>query len=227
MGHMKFEAVNEQTQGQQEAIFRSADQAVFLAYQITSQDAPQDAPLRKILIRAMETLGSINDEQQGWLEQLRGKSSGRVNFAGLSPLEVRAQCALIVHAVKTKLPRTEMWALQARFGNTEVEDDDGRRRFAFSAERIDAIKGLSDWIAPSLPHIKPFAIDCMIGKLYANHSRVQISFRELARNFGGNHMLYARGYEKIRTRLRELELLALDRLDPYLRAQGVVGDFDD
>lgn len=208
-----------------DAIFTSAGQAVHVAYLIMAQDAQQDAPLRKALIRMLETSAHTGSEQRAWLEQLRGKPSGKVNFAGLSPLEVRAQCALIVHAVKSKLPRTEVWALQACYGHTDVEESDGTRRFAFSAERIDAIKGLSDWLAPSFPAVKPFAIDCMIGKLYANHKKIDISFRDLAANFGGNHMTYARAFEKIRTRLREVEQLALDRLEPYLREQGVVGDF--
>lgn len=208
-----------------DAIFSSAGQAVHVAYMITGQEAPQDAPLRKMLIRMLESAANPGSEQRAWLEQLRGQSSRRVNFAGLSPLEVRAQCALIVHAVKSKLPRMETWALQARYGHTEMEDDQGNRRFAFSAERIEAIKGLSDWLAPSFPAVKPFAVDCMIGKLYANHAKMEISFRELAGNFGGNHMTYARAFDKIRSRLRELEQVALDRLEPYLREQGVVGDF--
>lgn len=209
----------------QDAIFTSAGQAVHVAYMITGQDAPQDAPLRKMLIRMLESAPHTGSEQREWLEQLRGAPSRRVNFAGLSPLEVRAQCALIVLAVRSKLPCTEMWALQARYGHTDMEDEDGERRFAFSAERIAAIKGLSDWLAPSFPAVRPFAVDCMIGKLYANHKKMEISFRELAGNFGGNHMTYARAYEKMRGRLRELEQLALDRLEPYLREQGVVGDF--
>ncbi|WP_373889597.1 hypothetical protein [Massilia sp. MB5] len=223
VGNMNIQAAASENQ---DAIFSSAEQAVHVAYQITAQQALQDAPLRKLLIRALESASNMSAEQHAWLQQLRGKPSGRVNFSGLSPLEVRAQCALIVHAVKTKLPCTEMWALQARFGHTDVEDENGVRRFAFSAERIDAIKGLSDWLAPAFPNLKPFAIDCMIGKLYANHSGVEISFRELARNFGGNHMAYARGYGKLRERLHELEMVALDRLEPYLREQGVVGDFN-
>jgi hypothetical protein len=208
-----------------DAIFTSAGQAVHVAYMITGQDAPQDAPLRKMLIRMLESAPNPGGEQRAWLEQLRGSPSRGVNFAGLGPLEVRAQCALIVHAVKTRLPRMEMWALQARFGHMEMEDGEGNRRFAFSAERIDAIKGLSDWLAPSFPTNKPIAIDCMIGKLYANHQKMEISFRDLAANFGASHMTYKRAYEKLRTRLRELEDLALERLEPYLREQGVVGDF--
>jgi hypothetical protein len=212
-------------QANQDAIFTSAGQAVHVAYMITGQAAPQDAPLRKMLIRMLESAPNTGSEQRAWLEQLRGAPSRRVNFAGLSPLEVRAQCALIVHAVKTRLPCMEMWALQARFGHMEMEDEDGNRRFAFSAERIEAIKGLSDWLAPSFPTVNPFAIDCMIGKLYANHQKMEISFRDLAANFGASHMTYKRAYEKLRSRLRELEDLALDRLEPYFREQGVVGDF--
>lgn len=230
MGNMKTMAMAAtaagvmQEQEYRDAIFSSAGQAVHVAYMIMAQDAQQEAPLRKALMRIMESAGSLAEPQREWLEQLRGSASKRVNFAGLSPLEVRAQCALIVHAVAHKLPRTEMWALQAKYGHTDVEDAAGVRRYAFSAERIAAIKGLSDWMAPSFPAIQPFALDCMVGKLYANHKKIEISFRELAKSFGGNHMTYARGFEKIKQRLHELELVALDRLEPYLREQGVVGE---
>lgn len=219
MGNMAVAAV-----ASGDAIFSNAGQAVHVAYMIMAQDAQQDAPLRKALMRMMESASSLGEEQRAWLEQLRGSSSKRVNFAGLSPLEVRAQCALIVHAVAHKLPRTEMWALQARYGHTDMEDANGVRRFAFSAERIAAIKGLSDWMAPSFPAITPFALDCMVGKLYADHKKMQISFRDLAKSFGGNHMRYARSFDRMKQRLHELELVALDRLEPYLREQGVVGE---
>ncbi|WP_377102963.1 hypothetical protein [Rugamonas violacea] len=230
MANMQTMAVGKRAAGvskqeeYRDAVFSSAGQAVHVAYMIMAQEAQQDAPLRKALMRIMESAGSLAEPQREWLEQLRGSTSKQVNFAGLSPLEVRAQCALIVHAVAHKLPRTEMWALQAKYGHTDMEDAAGVRRYAFSAERIAAIKGLADWMAPAFPAIQPFALDCMVGKLYANHQGIAISFRELAKSFGGNHMTYARNFDKLKQRLHELEMVALDRLEPYLREQGVVGE---
>lgn len=97
----------------------------------------------------------------------------------------------------------------------------GGRRFAFSSERIDAIKGLSDWFRPMFPRIKPFAIDCMLGRLFANHTKMGISFADIATSFGGNAKLYERASFKMRNHLRELEKQAMDRLDKRLVQHGV------
>lgn len=223
-------------------IFDNAGQAVHVAFLIMAQEATQDAPLRKALIRIMESIKLDGGNQRDWLDQLRGeRSAGTVNFEGLAPGDIRAQCAMITQAVATRLPEIERWALQAKYGQTEFEDavdgvvacrlvDNGppvvdgvraRRRYAFSAERIDAIKGLSDWFAPMFPRLKPFAIDCMLGMLYANHKKMDISTRDLATTFGGSHMLYFRASCKIRNHLRKLEEKAIERLEPVFIAHGV------
>lgn len=223
-----------------EAVFATAGQAVHVAFLIMAQEAQQDAPLRKALIRIMESVNLSTGNQRNWLEQLRGSPSGSVNFGGLDAYDVRAQCALITLAVRTRLPAPEMWALQAKFGQTDFEDiemgqmpRDGqlpvcgkpRRRYAFSAERIAAIKGLSDWMAPSFPRIAPLALDCMIGKIYANHRKLEISFRDLEKSFGGARMTYARAYKMICSHLRKLEQLAINRLSPHFFEQGLIDNY--
>jgi hypothetical protein len=304
---------------QEAAIFETAGQAVHVAFLIMAQEATQDAPLRKALIRVMESIKLDSGNQRDWLDQLRGeRGAGTVNFEGLSPGDIRAQCALITQAVTTNLPPIERWVLQAKYGQTDFEDiveadesadsdgapledaieaargqlvqaraemdaagrafqflpdqtargrmieargalgdaqdavaaaesaartvqagvdqvnacriiDNGRapqagrsrRRWAFSAERIVAIKGLSDWFAPMFPRIKPLAVDCMLGMLYANHKKIDISTRDLAAKFGGSHMSYYRASCRIRTHLRTLEESALARLEPAFTLHGV------
>lgn len=309
-----------------EAIFGSTGQAVHVAFMVMSQPAMQDAPMRKALIRVLESI-RLGKQQRAWLDQLRGQPSESVNFGGLSGDEVRAQCAMITQAVR-HLPNPEMWTLQAKYGHMDFEDvapadltgdqladaferatkeveavtekmrqarraldytreqylhyegrvsrastaeavreayyaarDDVRdagaalsraestartiqiaierangrtftdgggpargqagRRFAFSAERIDAIKGLSDWFRPTFPRIPPLAIDCMLGRLFANHKEVAISFADIAKSFGGNAKLYERASFKMRNHLRQLEQLALQHLDERLVRDGV------
>ncbi|MGZ9027363.1 MAG: hypothetical protein ACXW2U_08835 [Telluria sp.] len=309
---------------EQEAIFDNVGQAVHVAFLVMAQEATQDAPLRKALIRIMESIKLDSSNQQHWLDQLRGERGGTVNFAGLGPGDIRAQCALITQAVKTNLPEVERWVLQAKYGETEFEDvpadaagdaldvavavaaakvhqaqqrmaqarqefwsecnvpslsstlalrpgapsaylaarnrlgevnhalasaesayqlakialdqagasrliDNGRRvpaaaarrRWAFSAERIEAIKGLSDWFAPMFPRIKPLALDCMLGRLYANHKKIDISTRDLAAQFGGDHLKYFRASCKMKNHLRILEEKALERLEPIFFEHGV------
>lgn len=310
-----------------ETVFGSTAQAVHVAFLVMAQEAMQDAPLRKALIRVMESINLKSGTQRHWLDQLRGEKSDSINFGGLDGNEVRAQCAMITQAVK-QLPAPEMWVLQAKYGQTDFEDagvdevtleqmrvtldlakktvvmvrarmqsaraeldaardfhlaceqriarpdtessartkyyaardavrdigaelaraesrereaeialgritsscnvaDNGKvpgnlkRRFAFSAERIDAIKGLSDWLQPQFSRIKPFALDCMVGRLFAKHKRLDISFRDLAVTFGGNAMQYQRASFKLRNMLRELEEMAIARLESRMVADGV------
>lgn len=318
---------------EQQGIFENAGQAVHVAFLIMAQEATQDAPLRKALIRAMESV-QLGAGQRHWLDQLRGSGGGTVNFEGLSGPDIRAQCALITQAVKTKLPNVEMWVLQAMYGQTDYEDvadEDGtamealeqakaevraardrltvanvelaaagsrraavafpgvaaaekvsphsrydgaraavrdaeaeviaaesrlqsaqvvvdqksackllnngpllqavagrsRRRYAFSAERINAIKGLSDWFAPMFPRIKPLAIDLMLGRMFANHKKIDISVRDLAAQFGGSHMTYFRASWKMKNHIRKLEELAMARLEPIFREHGVTIPLED
>lgn len=213
-----------------EAVFATAGQAVHVAFVIMSQPAQQDAPFRKALIRAMESI-QLTNNQRNWLDELRGTASGSVNFGGLDGNDIRAQCAMITQAVKLLLPPLEKWVLQAKFGNTDFEcrQEDGqlpqlkepRRRWAFSAERIDAIKGLSDHFAPMFPKIKPLAIDCMLGRIFANHKKLDISSRDLAESFGGNHTMYLRATIKMKQALQALEYQAIDRLEPHFIQHGV------
>lgn len=306
--------------GIDQPIFENAGQAVHVAFLVMAQEAIQDAPLRMALIRIMESIKLENGNQRNWLDQLRGTASGSVNFEGLSSGEVRAQCAMITQAVRTKLPDQERWVLQAKFGQSEFEDvaggvdtagaaalalatadeaaetarvvqraardefervvaggvrgtyraardaldaanvqvdatestleqlrvaqgkagscrqiDNGpmpkvkglgvTRRYAFSAERVDAIKGLGDYFAPQFPRIKPLAIDCMLGRLFANHKKLDISTRDLAKQFGGSDTKYLRASWKMKNQLRIIEASALERLAPLFIENGVIADF--
>ncbi|WP_205611501.1 hypothetical protein [Burkholderia sp. Nafp2/4-1b] len=71
------------------------------------------------------------------------------------------------------------------------------------------------------------ALDCLLARLYANHVKTTISFRDLARQFGGNHMTYKRAYEKTAKRMREVQALAIARRTPYFQCTGLVASEDD
>lgn len=217
----------------QVAIFQNVGQAVHVSFLIIGQEPAGDAPFRKALIRAMESI-RLDGVQRDWLQQLRGGESGSVNFAGLRGNEIRAQCAMITQAVRTKLPEIERWVLEAKYGQVEFEDVDlgdkqlpptekprVQRRYAFNRERIAAIHGLADWLAPLLPNVNRFAIDFMLGRLFANHKRIEISTRDLAAQFGGSHMIYFRAAGKIKHHLKQLEEQAIARLEPLFVENGV------
>jgi hypothetical protein len=210
------------------AVFETTGQAIHVAYQIMAQPAMQDSMTRKSLVRMMDAMAFLSPQLTHWLQQLRGTPSNTINFDGLSPYDVRAQCAMVLSAVRTKLPPPEMWALQAKYA-VPVEEGKGRhKRYAFSEENATAIKGLSNWLVQTsaFHSIGTSAMDCMVAKYYMHHKKTEISYRDLEKTFGGSRMTYARAFAKLKTMLRPLEVMAIARLTPYFEERGVVLGLD-
>ncbi|WP_147375763.1 hypothetical protein [Noviherbaspirillum cavernae] len=205
-------------------IFETTGQAIYVAFQIHGSEQ-QDSTMRKALIRVMESINLQSDEQSEWLAQLRGtRADSTVDFEGLSSNDIRAQCALIMSAIHALLPQAEIWALQAKYSRTDYEGPIESRRYAFSKEKAAAIRNVARWLAErrALECVPRLALDCMVAKFYANHKKTEISFRQLAIEFGGNHMSYARAFPKVKALLKPLEAMAIARLQPHFEEQGIV-----
>jgi hypothetical protein len=206
------------------AVFSDTRQALHVSFLILSTDPRAKNAFRTALIRILEMQPRLTDRQQTWLDQLIGDASeSTVNFGGLSGDDVRAQCAAVVSAVTSKLPELEQWALFARFGQMGDElMPTGVKRFYFLRERSEAIQGLSRWLAPSFDGVSVMALDCLLARLYVNHSKIDISFRDIAQSFGASHMTYKRTFDKLKVRINELENRAVDMLTPYFERTGLV-----
>lgn len=207
-----------------DAVFKDTRQALHVAFAVLSQEPRGESMLTKGLIRMLEAMPALTPRQEKWLNQLRGERSGSVNFIGLTSDEIRAQCADVISAVRTKLHHAEQWAVMARFGQMEVGIDPKTKepRTAFPPERADAIESLALWVQPSFRTIPADALNCMLVKVFSNHELMQASFRELAKAFGGNHMTYHRAYPFLRGQMIDLEDTAVARLRPYFERTGLV-----
>lgn len=207
-----------------DAIFRDTRQALHVSFLVLSTDPRAKNVFRTALIQIMEMQPSLTVRQQAWLDQLIGDASdSTVNFSGLSGDDVRAQCAEVVSAVRSKLPEVERWAVLARFGQMgDARTPEGVKRYFFLHERSEAIQNLSGWLTPSFDGVSVMALDCILARLYANHAKVDISFRDLAKSFGASHMTYKRAYDKISKRMREVENHAIDILTPYFERTGLI-----
>lgn len=213
-------------------IFESTGQAIHVAFTIMSQPAQQDSMMRKSLVRILDAMQDLSPRLAAWLGQLRGEPSSTVHFDGLSSNDVRAQCAMILHAVRTKLPDPEMWAVTAKYAGEDCEEigppgERGERRrvrYAYSGMKASSIQYLAAWLSQTsaLSSLPRLALVLMVAKYYTHHARIEISFRDLAKEYGGNHMTYARGFKKVCELLRPLEAMAFDRLHPYFVEQGIV-----
>ncbi|MBR8434807.1 hypothetical protein KDW37_29010 [Burkholderia cenocepacia] len=197
------------------AIFQSTEQALHVSFLVMSVPAMGDNKFRKFLIQMLESasddgLSDWDIKTKGkWLEQLIGTPSGTIDFSGLNQLEIRGQCAMITAAVRDRLPSTESAALLARYG---IGDDQqkGIVRLALHARRSCGLGVRA------------------CGKLTARHylptsRRDSLSFRDLADEFKVTKDKMHRAAIWMTKHYSALERLAVSRLDPQFKAQGVVG----
>lgn len=207
-----------------DAVFKDTRQALHIAFAVLSQEPRGESVLTKGLIRMLEAMADLTPRQEMWLNQLRGERSGTVNFVGLTSDEIRAQCADVISAVRTKLHHAEQWAVMARFGQMTVvlDPESGEQMTFFPPERAVAIQQLATWVQQSFATISASALECMLVKVFANHEKMQVTFRELAKEFGGNHMTYHRAYPHLRLQMDELENTAIARLRPYFERTHLV-----
>ncbi|MFS2112718.1 hypothetical protein [Herbaspirillum frisingense] len=204
------------------AIFKDVGHALHTAFVVIANEARQGCVTRAALLRIMEYAPKLSDTQADWFEALRGAPAGTIDFSGLRDDDIRAQCALIVSAVRSKLPEAEMNVVLARFGATDYEDVDGSRRYAFSRERSDAILALADWMRPLVRNVPAQAVDLLLARLFADHAKTKITVRELADSFKGSHMKFHRAGKVVREHVKQLEVMAHARLHPYFVEQGIV-----
>jgi hypothetical protein len=191
-----------------DAIFESTEQALHVSFLILSVPAMGENKFRQFLIKVMEVAPSLSKRQQVWLDQLKGAPSETVNFSGLDQIEVRGQCAMIVAAVRDRLPSTERGALLARYGIGE-DKQAGVVRLALHARRSCGLG------------LKPCA------KLTARHylpksERDALSFRDLADEFKVTKDKLYRASIWMAKQYRAMENLGIARLDAKFKAQGVV-----
>lgn len=192
-----------------QGIFRSTSQALHFAYMIQAYEVSVESIMSKAIRAIMKDLGIWDD----------GKPS-TVDFGSLNALEVRAQCAMIRAMVRDRLPGPEAWAIQARYGFNEIALIDGKKRLVFSRERYEAIMNLGDWMVPSFPNFNPLAVDLLIAR--AVDKRVtDVTFRQIAEQFGLTHSTYHYALKRVRERVLELENRAIDRLAPEFVRDGL------
>jgi hypothetical protein len=211
-----------------DAVFETAGQALYVSYLVMAHEARQGTPLRNAILRIMDDLQHPTKRQQEWMDQLRGdKGSSTVNFDGLSPDEVRGQCAMVTQAVKDHLTSIERSVIEARYIPVAEEDliRDGQRvrRMYFPATRVAAMAAITDYLrAPRLMHLPYEAIKMMIGRLYSGETKMQISFNDLAMEFGGHMAQYKRANVILREALEGIEQKAMVRLTTLFISTGLI-----
>jgi hypothetical protein len=145
-----------------------------------------------------------------------------VFFDGLTNEQVHAECRLVRETVVRRLPQLEAATIRARYGLTEHEDlANGVRRFAFSADRMDAIKTLSDRMRAEFDILSEGECDLLVARVFANvKETTPITLRAIAAQFGRSHVHYHKYFHAIDDRLYHLEMRALDTLTDVFAERG-------
>lgn len=107
-----------------EAVFRSVHQALHVSFLMASLPPTQKSPTAVVINELMDAAGVRRDVER----------DGTVNFAGLSPLDVRAQCAMVIGAVRHHLQPAERYAVEAWYAHDQ--------------SKAAAVHWLRDWCAP-------------------------------------------------------------------------------
>lgn len=202
------------TEQAMEAIFQYTEQALHVSFLILSEPAMAQCQMRRALVRVMEAAPMLSGRQRSWLQQLRGEP-GRVDFSGLDMMEVRGQCAMVVAAVRSKLPRPEMGAVLARYG--------------IGAEKAEGVQILTGYarVVCGLHAYGP--VFHLIARQYAER-KVKcdgMSVRDIGDKWGVNRGKVQRAAKWIATHSAALEARAVERLGTAFREHAVVSSDED
>lgn len=192
-----------------QAIFQTTGQALHVAFLIMSIEARQKNSLRMALIQIIESVELPSARLKAWLEQLRGVSSGTVNFGGLDAYEVRAQCAMVTQVVRDHLPGPERDVIWARYSN--------------QVERGAGVIGISDYAEPHLPFKDKIAIRALVYAHFAPELRDRgLSYQAISKECGIHTKTLKRATTIIANMAKILENMALARLTPMFERDGLI-----
>jgi hypothetical protein len=143
-----------------------------------------------------------------------------VFFDGLTREQIHAQCVQIRDKVVRHLPLLEAAAIRARYGSTEFEDIEGRRRYAFSLDRANAIKALSDHFGKVYDTLTETERDLLVSRACADRRRTPITLRGIAETCGRSHVHYHHYFHAIDDQIYLFEVRALDLLTAVFAERG-------
>ncbi|BAO90718.1 hypothetical protein [Caballeronia cordobensis] len=105
--------------------FRDVNVALATSYRMANLPAVDAGATRRALVTVACLSPARNRMHADWVKRLIGQPSRVVDFAGLTRLETRAQCALVRQAVLDRLSEPEACAVVARFSETPSEKQIG------------------------------------------------------------------------------------------------------
>lgn len=183
-----------------EPIFRSVQQALHFSFLIETIPVSQKSQMQEIYQQG---------KQRTWQEDKREPTT--IRFGGLSPLEVRGQCAMVRGAVMDHLLIGERHAVHARYALQNVQSSGVR---AMRDEAMPMLSCQDEW--PTLA--MAWLIFGSIGQTAG------ITTRSIADEFELSQNMVMRDIGKIRRAHHALELMAFNKLSELFRKDRLIGD---
>jgi hypothetical protein len=212
-----------------DAIFESVEQALHVSFMVISLPSRQKNTFRLALIQALEQVGDLTNRQQATLEYLRGtRTESTINFEGLNGDEVRAQCAMVVAAVRDRLSTDERNAIWLRYARGIPARPRGAGLAADagvppSKEWKQAIFEVANRFRKEEGVLSREAIMAVIaGHAFPHQRETDFSYVNIARATGANERTLRRTAMTVRKWLRLYESSAVCTLEPIFSAHGVV-----
>jgi hypothetical protein len=189
-----------EAQHHEDPVFTSTRQALHVSFMFEVMPATQKSQMQMLLERMME--------QAGVTEELEPHERS-IDFRGLTALEVRGQCAMVVASVGSHLSVPEIAAVWTRFGM--------RRRQA------DGVREFADYVQPMLTSRNSIATMAMIwGKFAREGRREDFSIRRIADECGLQRTTIERDQQRMMQCHKALENRAIERLDGYFKRTALV-----
>ncbi|UUM20947.1 hypothetical protein [Mycoavidus sp. SF9855] len=141
------------------------------------------------------------------MKQTRAPST--IHFDGLSPLEIRGQCALVRKVVMNALPKPEADAICAWYGH--------------AATKAKGIYGIRDYSRHRLSTTSEEATLAIAWSVYATGwRRKYVSTRKISKEYGLSQSTVMRDKERIAENARALETYAIEHLTPIFEGRGLI-----
>jgi hypothetical protein len=184
-------------------IFRDASHALHVSFMIHAMPARTVSPTAMVIDQLLRETGKWDGAPDA--------APGSVNFAGLSPLEVRGQCAQVVAMVNHLAHVGERAACQAAYGHQAI--------------KADGVRGIAAYVAPTLTcQSSGFALYCAWHVYATPRQRDGLTQGEIAAHFGVTVAAVREASATIRKYGKSLLNNALTSLGSRFEEGGLIGE---
>jgi hypothetical protein len=198
-----------------DGMFKSAEQAIHVAFLVMSVPARQPNALAQMLRHVLEEMPDRTKRQDAMLEYLGGSRNGDYVAPGdrLTMDEFRGQCAAIVDRIRKTLPGPECVAVWSRWGVMTGPE----------GEKTMGVAGLTEYCRPLLRITDVIAIQALIYGRTNERWRAQgLSYDEIAKACSISVKTLRLAAATIKATAESLENMACARLTPEWERDGLL-----